>query len=104
VIVRHKTLVGAVVFGIIAVVVVAAIYGGLTLFDVRPQRSGSWAAYFGVAIVVGVVGIVGEVIAEVVLRGDRVTDPLAKRAGRLALVLISAAFLASLIYWLASGV
>lgn len=100
----RKNSAGAVILGITTALIVAAICGALVMLDIHPQRSGSLAAYFGITIVVGVVAVVGEAIAGQLLRRDRVTDPLATRVGRLALVLLSAAFLAGLIYLLASGV
>ena len=82
----------------IAVVLTASVYGAWFLLDARPERNTSWPLYLGLAFVAGLLGVGGEVVAGVVSGSDEVSDPLAKRAGRLFLLLVCAASLVGLLY------
>ena len=53
-----------------------------------PPRTTSWPVYIGLLLVLGVLALFGEALSEWILGGDKVTDPLSKRVGRLVLLLV----------------
>lgn len=80
------------------VIVAGAIfYAVWFLIDTRPDRTGSTLKYLGLAMLAGVLLLAGEFIFLRVTARDSVSDPLHKRAARLAAILLAVAVLTGFI-------
>jgi hypothetical protein len=75
----------------------AIFYAVWFLIDTRPDRTSSMLKYLGLAMLAGVLLLAGEFILLRVTAKDRVSDPLHKRAARLAVILLAVAVLTGFI-------
>jgi hypothetical protein len=81
-----------------AVIVAGAIFCAVWfLIDTHPNRTGSLLKYLGLAMLAGVLLLAGEFIVLRVSAQDSVSDPLHKRTGRLAILLLAVAVLTGFI-------
>ncbi len=83
---------------VLAVLVVATVYGGCFLLEAQPARNTGWPAYLGLALLAGLVGVVGESVADRIMESDLTSDPFHKRLPRLALLLLGACGIGGALY------
>ena len=83
---------------VVAIAILAAIYGLWFVIDAWPPRSESLLRYSAVAFAAGLLLVAAEYLGHRLAEHDKVTDPLTQRAGRLiALLILGAALFAILI-------
>jgi hypothetical protein len=85
---------------ILAILVVALIYGGWIALDSQAERSTSWPVYLGLVLVAGILALCAEGVVEKISAADSVGDSLGSRLGRLVLLLLVSSSSIGILYWL----